>query len=133
MFVSMAQSSTNQAIISTRRYMTTLLLVAAILSTSSCESRTNDYPNTEQASSLATSNNVALAKVLQDARHLIGHLRASSRGLVAAGDINEEAVKREAAWDMDYGWGGGRFGKRRPDLLGMAGRFGRSVNEARDD
>ncbi len=32
-----------------------------------------------------------------------------------------------AAFDVDYGWGGGRFGKRRGDALGMAGRFGRSV------
>jgi len=31
---------------------------------------------------------------------------------------------------VDYGWGGGRFGKRRgmADRLGLAGRFGRSVD-----
>lgn len=40
----------------------------------------------------------------------------------------QQQQKREAAWDMDYGWGGGRFGKRM-DTLGIAGRFGRSVHE----
>jgi len=40
-----------------------------------------------------------------------------------------DANKREAALDVDYGWGGGRFGKRRmADRLGMGGRFGRSVD-----
>ena len=39
------------------------------------------------------------------------------------------ATKRETALDVDYGWGGGRFGKRRMvDRLGIAGRFGRSVD-----
>lgn len=40
----------------------------------------------------------------------------------------QQQQKREASWDMDYGWGGGRFGKRM-DTLGIAGRFGRSVHE----
>ena len=44
------------------------------------------------------------------------------------GDEMTSAEKREAAWDMDYGWGGGRFGKRR-DSLGLAGRFGRRTNK----
>jgi len=48
-------------------------------------------------------------------------------GTSFADDTGVDAIKREAAWDMDYGWGGGRFGKRM-DSLGIAGRFGRSVN-----
>jgi len=45
--------------------------------------------------------------------------------------VDAAAKKREAALDVDYGWGGGRFGKRRmADRLGMAGRFGRSVDGA---
>lgn len=40
---------------------------------------------------------------------------------------DEGVIKRESSLDMDYGWGGGRFGKRM-DSLGIAGRFGRSVD-----
>lgn len=40
--------------------------------------------------------------------------------------IADEPKRADGAWDMDYGWGGGRFGKRR-DRLTVAGRFGRSV------
>lgn len=40
--------------------------------------------------------------------------------------------RQSAGWDMDYGWGGGRFGKRaeskRYDMYGMGGRFGRDVD-----
>lgn len=44
--------------------------------------------------------------------------------------------KRQPAWDLDYGWGGGRFGKRseRPtrakqyDMYNFGGRFGRDVS-----
>ena len=39
---------------------------------------------------------------------------------------------QQGAWDMDYGWGGGRFGKRAPskryDMYGIGGRFGRDVS-----
>jgi len=60
----------------------------------------------------------ALARALQ-------HYR---RPAELAGDW-AAAKKREAALDVDYGWGGGRFGKRRMgDRLGIAGRFGRSVD-----
>ena len=48
-------------------------------------------------------------------------------------------AKRQPAWDLDYGWGGGRFGKRsegRPtrgggkqyDMYNFGGRFGRDVS-----
>jgi len=43
-----------------------------------------------------------------------------------------EAKRTGGAWDMDYGWGGGRFGKRR-DRLSLAGRFGRSIREGADE
>ena len=50
-----------------------------------------------------------------------------------------EIYKRQGQWDMDYGWGGGRFGKRgggsdgkasskRYDMYGMSGRFGRDLD-----
>jgi hypothetical protein len=42
--------------------------------------------------------------------------------------LGEESKRSGAAWDMDYGWGGGRFGKRR-DRLSLAGRFGRSIRD----
>ena len=57
-------------------------------------------------------------------------------------DFAMDMTKRQGAWDMDYGWGGGRFGKRgsstntggqsakRYDSFGIAGRFGRSVDNA---
>ena len=46
--------------------------------------------------------------------------------------------KRQGGWDMDYGWGGGRFGKRaeakkRYDMYGMGGRFGRDVDHIDTD
>ena len=43
-----------------------------------------------------------------------------------------EPKRTGGAWDMDYGWGGGRFGKRR-DRLSLAGRFGRSLREGTDE
>jgi len=79
------------------------------------------------------STTLLLTKILEDpeqARELVRLLEAlEGRRRAGTGghrDTSEETRKREAAWDMDYGWGGGRFGKRM-DSLGMAGRFGRSV------
>jgi len=61
----------------------------------------------------------ALAKALQHYGRPV-HLSPDWQGAAAN--------KREAALDVDYGWGGGRFGKRgMADRLGMGGRFGRSV------
>ena len=43
--------------------------------------------------------------------------------------VDEKRDDSSAGFDVDYGWGGGRFGKRRNgDALGLAGRFGRSVS-----
>lgn len=43
--------------------------------------------------------------------------------------VDDKRDDSSSAFDVDYGWGGGRFGKRRnSDSLGLAGRFGRSVS-----
>ena len=64
----------------------------------------------------------ALARALE-------HQRRSAHLADQLGTDWTAAKKREAALDVDYGWGGGRFGKRRmADRLGIAGRFGRSVD-----
>ena len=64
----------------------------------------------------------ALARALQRYRHPAPPADQLS-------DDWSATKKREAALDVDYGWGGGRFGKRRmADRLGIGGRFGRSVD-----
>jgi len=79
---------------------------------------------------------------------LVDPIRDLSRRAVALEELLEKATsgsdesasaefqKRQGAWDqVDYGWGGGRFGKRqthgkRYDMYGMSGRFGRDVSRA---
>jgi len=79
-----------------------------------------------------SSSSLVLAKILQDSKQISELIRLlqtySHQGTVSDDGIREG--KREAAWDMDYGWGGGRFGKRM-DSLGIAGRFGRSVDRSK--
>jgi hypothetical protein len=44
--------------------------------------------------------------------------------------------EKRSKWEMERGWGGGRFGKRQQwassgrnyDMYGMGGRFGRNVD-----
>jgi len=51
--------------------------------------------------------------------------RAKDRANLSKGKAGLD--KRQGAWDMDYGWGGGRFGKR-ADMLDYGwggGRFGK--------
>ncbi|ELT92762.1 hypothetical protein CAPTEDRAFT_228037 [Capitella teleta] len=84
-----------------------------------------------------------LAKLLRPIRQLAGRLEDLESIIERAATDREfamEVAKRQgAAWDMDYGWGGGRFGKRdsgkrtsdsskRYDAFGLGGRFGRSVD-----
>lgn len=74
-----------------------------------------------------------LAKLLHPSK-----LRQSNRASLALNDLDlekglgnkEEMKKRQGAWDMDYGWGGGRFGKR-ADMLDYGwggGRFGKRAD-----
>ena len=56
----------------------------------------------------------------------------------AAGELDLGELAKRQAWEMDYGWGGGRFGKRsdgkkRYDAYGMAGRFGRDTAHVKSD
>lgn len=85
--------------------------------------------NIDQASKSQT---VRLTKLLDEVRRLSELNRLIElkvqQALLGADGGSLADQKREASWDMDYGWGGGRFGKRM-DSLGIAGRFGRSVNE----
>lgn len=86
--------------------------------------------NTDQASKSQT---IRFTKLLDEVRRLselnrLVELKVQQALLGVDGGALAEHEKREASWDMDYGWGGGRFGKRM-DSLGIAGRFGRSVNE----
>ncbi len=92
-------------------------------------------------------NLMFLAKLLHPLRELAR--RASQlEGLVSAAmekdsDFAAELHKRQQQWEaMDYGWGGGRFGKRaggadavpkRYDMYGSYGRFGRDVDHVDPD
>jgi len=84
-----------------------------------------------------------LSKLIEPIRELSE--RAGQLETLVAKATNDDDMfsgpgKRQgkAAWDMDYGWGGGRFGKRnelgaggqgkRYDMYGMSGRFGRDVS-----
>ena len=79
---------------------------------------------------------VFLAKILGPLRQLPNKLEDIEAIIERAAtdkDFVMEVAKRQGgAWDMDYGWGGGRFGKRdsdkRYDSFGLGGRFGRSVD-----
>jgi len=79
-------------------------------------------------------SSIVLAKILQDSKQITELIRllTHQKSLQEASqDGLPDERKREAAWDMDYGWGGGRFGKRM-DTLGIGGRFGRSVDKRKE-
>lgn len=106
--------------------------------------------STERSSAVSSSQPAAAvqslrARILGEVRQLADrtkNLQEDTRRLAALENFNdddydevavdglfrlgEESKRSGAAWDMDYGWGGGRFGKRR-DRLSLAGRFGRSI------
>ena len=42
---------------------------------------------------------------------------ASDKDLAGGGETAPRSSKRDPEWDTDYGWGGGRFGKRREEEL----------------
>ena len=87
-----------------------------------------------------------LAKLLTPLREL-SKRAGQLEGLIsdAAQDDSQLAAelhKRQQQWEvMDYGWGGGRFGKRamgqeapkRYDMYGNYGRFGRDVDHVDSD
>ena len=87
-----------------------------------------------------------LAKLLTPLREL-SKRAGQLEGLIsdAAQDdsrLAAELHKRQQQWEvMDYGWGGGRFGKRamgqeapkRYDMYGNYGRFGRDVDHVDAD
>ena len=87
-----------------------------------------------------------LAKLLTPLREL-SKRAGQLEGLIsdAAQDDSQLAAelhKRQQQWEvMDYGWGGGRFGKRamgqeapkRYDMYGNYGRFGRDVDHVDAD
>jgi len=99
-------------------HVTCGLLVAVMLTTvATAETSASDHGDVETAAAVD-----ALARALQ-------HYRRPAHSAGQLGSDWTAADKREAALDVDYGWGGGRFGKRRmADRLGIAGRFGRSVD-----
>ena len=101
-------------------YVTCGMLVVVLMTMTMAESSVGQHGDEDVETAAAIE---ALARALQHYRrpaHLAGQLRD--------GDWAAEK-KREAALDVDYGWGGGRFGKRRmADRLAIAGRFGRSVD-----
>ena len=87
-----------------------------------------------------------LAKLLSPLREL-SKRAGQLEGIIsdAAQDntpLAAELHKRQQQWEaMDYGWGGGRFGKRnspqdapkRYDMYGAMGRFGRDVDHVDAD
>jgi hypothetical protein len=110
----------------------TLTLLVVLLAAVFCScTRLHDGPadsnanDDDSAAALISESN--LARILAEVpRRSAGplHGRLTSDDWPAAG---RGAQKRD---DVDYGWGGGRFGKRRTgDALGIAGRFGRSVEK----
>nr|AXN93480.1 cholecystokinin [Mizuhopecten yessoensis] len=53
--------------------------------------------------------------------------------LLVPDDVISGIDKRQGRWDLDYGLGGGRFGKREYDDYRLGGgRFGRDLNHVRD-
>lgn len=109
-----------ETVVMAMRHVTCGMLVVGVLTTlamveSSASERAGAGDDMETAAAVA-----ALARALETYR------RPAADRLDADWTA---AKKREAALDADYGWGGGRFGKRRmADRLGIAGRFGRSVD-----
>lgn len=81
---------------------------------------------------------LVLARLLAPIRELserAGALESLVEKAAGGDDSLFTEMKRQGAWDQDYGWGGGRFGKRtnhgkRYDMYGMSGRFGRDVSRA---
>jgi len=68
--------------------------------------------------SSSSSSRYSLAKILNELRHLTQAVQdrpPEVQASVADSDIGETrwSNKRDPEWDTDYGWGGGRFGKRR--------------------
>ena len=87
-----------------------LLVVVVLMTVAMAESSATERDGDDVETAAAVN---ALARALQ-------HYRRPAKV-----DGDWPAAKREAALDVDYGWGGGRFGKRRmSDRLGIAGRFG---------
>lgn len=109
--------------------MLAVLLAACTLHVSAAPSPTSSQKASKQELYI-------LAKILQPLRQLVND--ATELEAVIVKELPNakisEAVKRQSAWDLDYGWGGGRFGKRgeakkRYDMYGFGGgRFGRDVD-----
>lgn len=101
------------------------------------------FTSASEADPSTKTQSVHLSKVLDEIRRLsdlnrlldleaqqvIGDGRRSTSDRGSSSSLEQ---KRQASLDMDYGWGGGRFGKRM-DTLGIAGRFGRSVHEDKNE
>ena len=61
---------------------------------------------------------------------LLSNLLRGSKSRSGHPGSDNDMKKRQGAWDMDYGWGGGRFGKR-ADMLDYGwggGRFGKRAD-----
>jgi hypothetical protein len=83
-----------------------------------------------------------LKKFVDDLRVMVDNVNKLTSGEISLDEMTKRQGKQSGAWDMDYGWGGGRFGKRnsgntnsqagakRYDMYGMTGRFGRDVSRA---
>lgn len=102
----------------------------------------------ERAAAVDNRQLLFLAKLLTPLKEL-SKRAGQLEGLIsdaAEGDteLAAELHKRQQQWEvMDYGWGGGRFGKRAPavgqeapkryDMYGNYGRFGRDVDHVDAD
>jgi len=76
-----------------------------------------------------------LARILQPLRQVVANAKELEEVIKELhSKVGGDMSKRQSAWDLDYGWGGGRFGKRgdakkRYDMYGFGGgRFGRDVD-----
>jgi len=83
-------------------------------------------------SAMSGRGNLGYAARVHQLQLMAAARRAGIAKLVPAVDrksiMDEKRDDSSAGFDVDYGWGGGRFGKRRNgDALSLAGRFGRSA------
>jgi len=97
---------------------TAILICACVVMAAS------DVTDTSSSSSSSLSSaRASLAKILDELRHLTQPsvqrrpARVQRPASDADPDIGETrwSIKRDPEWDNDYGWGGGRFGKRRDE------------------
>ena len=112
-------------------YTALSLLGLAVVWAAAAPSDTSDTASSKQEA-------LFLARLLRPVRGLAKQASQLEAILDDAASKVTLSKRQGAGWDMDYGWGGGRFGKRSQDkkpydMYGMGGRFGRDVDHVDSD